>query len=93
MKRTSLIIAAVAGLSVAGLPASHLHATERVFFAFDDHSIPWQHNLQVTLVPAKKYAGNPVLRRGPRARPITDMPSCTARSSNRVKNSGCGIWG
>ena len=37
---------------------------ERVFFAFDDHSIPWQHNLKVTLVPAQKYAGNPVLRRG-----------------------------
>ena len=41
------------------------HAGEQVFFAFDDHSIPWQHNLKVTLVPATKHPANPVLRRGP----------------------------
>jgi hypothetical protein len=37
---------------------------ERVLFAFDDQSIPWQHNLKVTLVPATKHPENPVLRRG-----------------------------
>lgn len=46
-----------------------LDAGEKVFFAFDDHSIPFQHNLQVTLVHAQKYAGNPVLRRGPKGSP------------------------
>lgn len=34
-------------------------------FAFDDHSIPWQHNLKVTLVQATKHPENPVLRTGP----------------------------
>lgn len=38
---------------------------EQVFFAFDDHSLPFQHNLKLTLVEADKYPGNPVLRRGP----------------------------
>lgn len=42
---------------------------ESVLFAFDDHSIPWQHNLKVTLVPAKKHANNPVLKRGPKGTP------------------------
>ena len=45
------------------------HAGERVFFALDDHSIPWQHNLKVTLVAAEKHPGNPVLRRGPAGAP------------------------
>ncbi len=44
-------------------------AGERVLFAFDDYSIPWQQNLKVTLVPATKYPGNPVLRRGPEGTP------------------------
>src|SRR6186713_1302674 len=44
-------------------------AGERVLFAFDDYSIPWQQNLKVTLVPATKYPGNPVLRRGPEGAP------------------------
>jgi hypothetical protein len=44
-------------------------AAERVLFAFDDHSIPWQHNLQLTLVPATKHPANPVLRRGPEGAP------------------------
>jgi hypothetical protein len=39
------------------------HAGERVLFAFDDHSIPWRHNLKVTLVQAEKHPANPVLRR------------------------------
>ncbi len=45
------------------------HAEERVFFAFDDYSIPWQHNLKVTLVAAQKHPENPVLRRGPEGAP------------------------
>ena len=42
---------------------------ERVFFAFDDHSIPWHDNLQFTLVPATKHPANPVLRAGPPGAP------------------------
>ena len=45
------------------------HAEERVLFAFDDQSIPWQHNLKVTLVPATQHPENPVLRRGPEGAP------------------------
>src|SRR6185437_2900040 len=37
----------------------------QVLFAFDDHSIPLLDNLQLNLVAAEKYAGNPVVRRGP----------------------------
>jgi len=44
-------------------------ADEQVFFAFDDHSIPWRHNLKITLVEAEKHPGNPVLRRGPEGAP------------------------
>ncbi len=44
-------------------------AEERTFFAFDDHSIPWRHNLKITLVQADKHPGNPVLRRGPEGAP------------------------
>ncbi len=43
--------------------------SECVFFAFDDHSIPWQHNLKLTLVSATKHPDNPVLRRGPEGAP------------------------
>lgn len=42
---------------------------EQVFFAFDDHSIPWKHNLKLTLAQADKHPGNPVLRRGPKGAP------------------------
>src|SRR5689334_199743 len=45
------------------------HAGEQVFFAFDDHSIPWKQNLKVTMVPATKHPENPVLRRGPEGAP------------------------
>jgi len=58
----------LAVLSIAAWLAP-LPAGERVFFAFDDHSIPWQHNLKVTLVSAQKHPGNPVLRRGPAGSP------------------------
>lgn len=43
-------------------PSRQVHT----FFAFDDHSIPWQHNLKVTLEQAQKHPGNPVLRKGPK---------------------------
>ncbi len=49
--------------------AAMLNAGERVLFAFDDHSIPWTHNLKVTLVQAEKHPANPVLRRGPAGSP------------------------
>lgn len=43
--------------------------SEKVLFSFDDQSIPWQHNLRITLVEASKHPGNPVLRRGPAGSP------------------------
>ncbi|MFH0965958.1 MAG: hypothetical protein V2A58_18315, partial [Planctomycetota bacterium] len=36
----------------------------KTFFVFDDHAIPFRSNLDLTLVPGVKYAGNPVLARG-----------------------------
>jgi hypothetical protein len=57
-----LALACSMGLSLS-------HAEERVIFAFDDHSIPWLHNLKVTLVPATKHPENPVLRCGPEGAP------------------------
>ena len=65
--RTLLIFIVVA--LACGLPDPGLLAEERVLFAFDDHSIPWQHNLKVTLLPATKHPENPVLRRGPEGSP------------------------
>jgi hypothetical protein len=61
----------MAGLALAALAifTPVLRAEERVLFAFDDHAIPWQHNLKVTLVPATKHPENPVLRRGPEGAP------------------------
>ena len=50
-------------------PADREDASGRVLFAFDDHEIPWLDNLQVTLVQADKYPGNPVLRCGPKGSP------------------------
>jgi len=61
--------AAALALSMLAAGISPLRAEERVVFAFDDHSIPWQHNLKVTLVPAVKHPENPVLRRGPEGAP------------------------
>lgn len=42
---------------------------DRVLFAFDDHSIPWRHNLKLTLTQADKHPDNPILRRGPENAP------------------------
>ncbi len=50
-------------------PAAPAQGPEGVFFAFDDHSIPWQHNLKLTLEAAQKHPANPVLRRGPAGAP------------------------
>ena len=43
--------------------------SELTMFAFDDHTIPWQHNLKITLVEATKHPENPVLRTGPEGSP------------------------
>ncbi|MEX0725647.1 MAG: hypothetical protein WD065_05230 [Planctomycetaceae bacterium] len=40
-----------------------------VYFAFDDHSIPWHHNVKLTLIEATKHPENPVLRKGPKGSP------------------------
>ena len=42
---------------------------ETTLFAFDDHSIPWQHNLKLKLEQVKKHPANPVLRRGAEGSP------------------------
>src|SRR5579862_5003521 len=63
--RNSYIATTLLGISLS----ITAHAEKRVFFAFDDYSIPWQHNLKVTLVEAQKHPENPVLRRGPDGAP------------------------
>lgn len=45
------------------------NSKEITFFSFDDHSIPFTHNLKLSLVEAAKHPGNPVLRRGPAGSP------------------------
>jgi hypothetical protein len=64
MRQPLLILA-----SLTQLCALPTRGEEKIFFAFDDHSIPWQHNLKLTLVPATKHPENPVLRRGPEGAP------------------------
>ncbi len=44
-------------------------AGEQVLFPFDDESIPWRHNLHVTLVQGEKHPENPVVRTGPEGSP------------------------
>jgi hypothetical protein len=70
-----------AGAATAAAPlfASHAAAAdaapvssateETVLFAFDEHGIPWRHNLQLTMVAAEKHPENPVLRCGPDGAP------------------------
>ena len=41
-----------------------LKADTRTFFAFDDHGIPKQDNLRLTLLQPKKHPNNPVVPRG-----------------------------
>lgn len=64
MTRTSSLLCL---LLLAG--ASLAPAEEKVFFPFDDESIPWKHNLHVTLVQGEKHPDNPVLRCGPEGSP------------------------
>jgi hypothetical protein len=54
---------------LATLAALPIQAEERVFFAFDDHNIAWQHNLKLALETAVKHPANPVLRSGPPGSP------------------------
>ena len=63
-----LLLAASLLSTPAGAAAQH-SVGEQTFFAFDDHCIPWRHNLKLTLVEAEKHPGNPVLRRGPEDAP------------------------
>jgi len=51
------------------LAVPSVRAEERVLFAFDDYSVPWQHNLKVSLVSATKHPDNPVLRHGVKGSP------------------------
>jgi hypothetical protein len=43
---------------------STVSAGEYTIFAFDDHTIPFRHNLQLTMQAPRKYEGNPVVPRG-----------------------------
>ena len=65
----SLLAAAVAPASHAAPVAESPASPDTVLFAFDDHGIPWHHNLKLTLVQAGKHPANPVLRRGPKGAP------------------------
>ncbi|MFN7918727.1 MAG: hypothetical protein U0Q16_01440 [Bryobacteraceae bacterium] len=63
LKTSGALLAASAQSAVT--PAT----AETTLFSFDDESIPWRHNLRLTLVQATKHPGNPVLRRGPEGSP------------------------
>lgn len=41
----------------------------KTLFVFDDHSVPFRSNVDLTMLQGVKYAGNPVLRRGPPGAP------------------------
>ncbi|MEW5978964.1 MAG: hypothetical protein AB1898_24480 [Acidobacteriota bacterium] len=60
-----LTLPMLCGSDQGGRSAQH----EFVSFAFDDHAIPWRHNLKLTLVQADKHPENPVLRRGSQGSP------------------------
>ncbi len=82
--------AADKGITVGSAPPQ---VSEMTMFAFDDVSIPWKHNLKLTLVPAQKHPENPVLRRGPEGAPDHGHTRCsTERSSRKTASSACGIW-
>ena len=49
---------------VTVLPAAPTTVDEAVLFAFDDVSVPFTSNLQLTMHPPQKYHGNPVLPLG-----------------------------
>lgn len=66
--RVVVLLACVTALSEAR-PVRAADDGALVFFAFDDHTIPWHHNTKLTLVRAEKHPANPVLRRGPEGAP------------------------
>ena len=66
MQRSTLLIIT---FSFCVIWARAAQPSERVFFAFDDESIPWRSNLKLTMVTADKHPANPVLRRGPEGAP------------------------
>ncbi|HSI64071.1 MAG TPA: hypothetical protein VLE43_13170, partial [Candidatus Saccharimonadia bacterium] len=63
MTRTSSLLCLLLLLSAITKPTAR--AEEQVLFPFDDESIPWKHNLHVTLVQGEKHPENPVVRCGP----------------------------
>ncbi len=67
MTRTSSLLCLLLLLSAITAPAAR--AEEQVLFPFDDESIPWKHNLHVTLLPGEKHPENPVVRCGPEGSP------------------------
>ena len=67
MKSKSIAVVAGSLLWAAGVTAQN--PGEEVLFSFDNRSIPWKHNLKLTLVEAEKHPKNPVLRRGPKGAP------------------------
>jgi hypothetical protein len=63
--KTAALLALLAVRPVTGQTQSE---TINVF-AFDDYTIPFKQNLYLTMVPAKKYPGNPVVSHGPPGSP------------------------
>lgn len=63
MKNTALLTCLVLAQALS------LAAEERVFFAFDDVSIPWRGNAKLTMMTATKHPANPVLEHGPEGSP------------------------
>ncbi len=63
MKTQFLVAIALLG-GQTGVPAAQYS-----LFSFDDHTIPFRHNLFVTLNQPVKYNGNPVVPRGPEGTP------------------------
>jgi hypothetical protein len=53
---------------MTGLSA-HARPEAITIFAFDDVTIPFKQNLHLTMAPARKYPGNPVLPHGPEGSP------------------------
>ena len=55
---------AATGSGGAAVQTGEASVDEAVLFAFDDHSIPFTDNLQLSLEAPEKYSGNPVLPSG-----------------------------
>lgn len=74
------------------LSCSFSLAAETTFFAFDDHAIPMQDNLQLTLVEARKHPANPVLRTGPEGSPDHGHAVLYGSVLHIGASSECGTW-